>query len=191
MASFDRDPRESPKRVLVVNYDPNWPRMYQTLGEQIWPIVQHCSLYMEHVGSTSVEGLAAKPIIDIDIVVSSPREVKLAIGSLQSAGYIHLGDLGIKGREAFRNPQNDPSYHLYVCEKDGLGLKNPIELRNYLRLHQDEARAYGELKKRLAERFPYDIDSYVRGKTEFVLEILRKTGSFTSRELAEIRSQNE
>ena len=60
---------------------------------------------MEHVGSTSVPGLAAKPIIDIAIVVDSPKEVRLAIENLQSTGYIHLGNLGIEGREAFRNPQ--------------------------------------------------------------------------------------
>ena len=146
---------------------------------------------MEHVGSTSVPGLAAKPVIDIAIVVKSPKEVALAIESLQSAGYVHLGNLGIRGREAFRNPQNDTTYHLYVCEKDGLGLKNQLELRNYLRLHHEEARAYGELKKGLVQKFPFDIESYVRGKTDFVLEILQSSGAFTSQELSEVRSQNE
>lgn len=163
-------------KVEVVNYDPAWPRIFEELKTRIWPVVADFALSIEHVGSTSVAGLAAKPVIDLDIVIPSESEIPLAVERLAALGYEHLGDLGIEGREAFQRPPDTVAHHLYVCVQGSTGLRNHLALREYLRANPEAARAYGELKKRLAQKHPYDIGNYVVEKTEFILGILERMG---------------
>jgi GrpB-like predicted nucleotidyltransferase (UPF0157 family) len=164
------------RTIIVVDYDPAWPEVFQQLSSKVWPLVSDFALSIEHVGSTAVPGLAAKPIIDMSIVVPSEAEIQLAIERLATIGYSHRGNLGIEGREAFHAPAGLPAHHLYGCLPDGLGLQNQLAVRDYLRLHREAARAYGELKKRLAREFPHDIESYIDGKTDFLLDVLRRVG---------------
>ena len=144
---------------------------------------------VEHVGSTSVPGLAAKPIIDLEIVVASASLVPMAIEGLAKLGYAHRGDLGIEGREAFDSPSGLPAHHLYVCVLDNTALKNHLTIRDYLRRHSAAAEKYGNLKKKLARQFPTDIDRYSAAKTDFLLEVLRQTG-LSDRELTANRDAN-
>jgi GrpB-like predicted nucleotidyltransferase (UPF0157 family) len=143
--------------------------------------VSDIALAVEHVGSTSVPGLAAKPIIDISVVVSARAQIPAVIERLAALGYVHQGDLGVEGREAFDGPAGLPAHHLYVCRDDSTALANHLALRDYLRSHPETARAYGELKRRLAREFPHDIDRYIEGKTDFIVDILRATGIAASR----------
>lgn len=175
--------------VKVVDYDLDWPGTFEGVRSHIWLTVQNIAQSIEHVGSTSVSGLAAKPIIDIDIVVSSEAHIPAVIERLATLGYDHLGNLGIEGREAFKAPTHLASHNLYACVAGGLGLKNHLAVRNYLRLNPSVAKAYGELKKRLAQQFPHDIDSYVAGKTNFLLEILR-AANFSSAHIKSIERIN-
>jgi GrpB-like predicted nucleotidyltransferase (UPF0157 family) len=96
---------ENHRRVLVVDYDPSWPDVFEVLRRPVWAAVRDVAVSVEHVGSTAVPGLAAKPIIDIDVVVASSDSLSKAIGRLATLGYIHRGDLGIDDREAFDSPQ--------------------------------------------------------------------------------------
>jgi GrpB-like predicted nucleotidyltransferase (UPF0157 family) len=164
------------QRILVVDYDPAWPDTFEDLRARVWAVVNDFALSVEHVGSTSVPGLAAKPIIDMSVVVPSTGDVSMAIGRLATLGYAHRGNLGVEGREAFRAPPGLPPHHLYVCPTGSLGLSNPLAVRDYPRANPAVARGYGSLKKSLAERFQYDMDSYVDGKTDFILGILREVG---------------
>lgn len=176
-------------RIVVVDYDPAWARHFEQLRASLWEAVHDAAISIEHVGSTSVPGLAAKPIVDLDIVVRSSEESATVIQRLDPLGYTHRGDLGIVGREAFRNPPGGPTHHLYVCLEGSLGLRNHLAVRDYLRSHPDKAIAYGELKRQLAEKFPDDIDSYIDGKADFLQGILRASG-FQSQELATIATPN-
>jgi GrpB-like predicted nucleotidyltransferase (UPF0157 family) len=160
--------------VIVVAYDPAWPQIFEDLRARIWPAVASFALGIEHVGSTSVPGLAAKPIIDLDVVAETPAMVEQIIGALGGLGYVHRGDLGIKGREAMEAPVG-PAHHLYVCLAGSEALRNHLFLRDYLRAHPNLAASYGELKMRLAREFADDIDGYVDGKTDFILEILARS----------------
>ena len=92
------------KKVVVVDYDPAWPAVFGRLRDQVWPVVQDVAISIEHIGSTSVPGLASKSIIDLSIVTPSDAEVPLTIERLVTLGYIHRGNLGIEGREAFKQP---------------------------------------------------------------------------------------
>lgn len=177
------------RSIEVVDYDPAWPDRFERLRSYVWPAIEDVALSIEHVGSTSVPGLAAKPIIDMTVVVKSRADVPRAIARLATLGYVHRGDLGIKGREAFHAPAGLPAHHLYVCPAGALALRNHIAVRDYLRAHPDAARAYGELKQRLAEAYHDDVESYMAGKTAFIAEILREAG-FSPEQLASIEEEN-
>ena len=177
------------RRIEVVDYDPSWPDAFENLRSILWPALADVASSIEHVGSTSVPGLAAKPIIDISIVVPESSGVQIGISCLATLGYVHRGDLGIKGREAFTNPDGLPRHNLYLCPRDSVALANHLALRNYLRTHAEAAREYGELKKRLAQLFPGDIDSYIDGKTTMLLTMLRAAG-FPAEQLQEIERVN-
>jgi GrpB-like predicted nucleotidyltransferase (UPF0157 family) len=177
-------------QVAVHAYDPEWPLAFERIREQVWPAVQIAAMSMEHVGSTSVPGLSAKPVIDACIVVASRRDIPHVVKRLAAIGYEHRGDLGVPDREAFRQPAGLPKHHLYASPRGSLNLKNQLGLRDYLRAHPDAAREYGELKEKLARQLPDDIDSYIAGKTDFILGILRQVG-LTSEELAAIRGINQ
>src|SRR5262245_51865013 len=97
---------------------------------------------IEHVGSTAVPGLAAKPIIDMDVVIRSRSDLPAVITRLATLGYQHQGDLGIPDREAFRPPPGLPPHHLYVCLAGCAALRNHITLRDHLRSHPADAATY-------------------------------------------------
>src|SRR5690242_8803522 len=176
--------------VRVVDYDDGWPSYFEELRARIWPAVSDVAIAIEHVGSTSVPGLAAKPIIDIDVIVpGSPSSVCAAVESLVRIGYEHQGNLGIAGREAFRRPPGSPPHHLYACVEGCTALRNHLIVRDCLRANPDIAREYGDLKKRLAREFPDDIDAYIAGKTELLCRVLAASG-MSEDELEKIRRVN-
>lgn len=144
------------------------------LKAEIWPAVAADSIDIQHVGSTSVPGLCAKPIIDIDIIVADRAKLASVATALQDISYRHLGDLGIPGREAFKADDHAITHHLYACLADSPALKNHLTLRDHLRSHPTDREAYGALKRELARKFPHDIDSYIAGKTAFIEGILAR-----------------
>lgn len=177
------------REIVVVDYDPAWPETFGALRARIWPHVRDVAQALEHVGSTSVPGLAAKPTIDLTLVARPESDLATLVERLSGLGYVHRGDLGIPGREAFFQPEGLPPHHLYVCPPGNLGLRNHLAVRDYLRAHPDVSSEYGRLKKKLAEAFPHDIDRYLEGKTPFLLRILRASG-FDADQLAEIEEAN-
>jgi GrpB-like predicted nucleotidyltransferase (UPF0157 family) len=177
-------------RVQVADYDSDWPRLFLQFRDWIWPSVSDVAIAIEHVGSTSVPGMAAKPIIDIDLVIASRANLPSILLRLGRLGYQHRGDLGVEDREAFRAPENQPAHHLYVCLQNSLALKNHIAVRDYLRTHQSEAMAYSTLKKALAKRFGNERERYGEAKTHFILSILKRC-EFSEKELDSIKRTNQ
>ena len=168
--------QHSARPVIVTDYDTSWPATFLALQGRIREVLGDLADSVEHVGSTSVPGLAAKPIIDIDAIVSHRDKVSAATERLHLLGYVHQGNLGIEDREAYETPAGLPAHHLYVCISGSPALINHITVRDYLRTHPECAVAYGRLKKELASRFPHDAGQYTRAKSEFILRILRKVG---------------
>ncbi|MFN0096331.1 MAG: GrpB family protein [Dehalococcoidia bacterium] len=176
--------------IEVVTYDPAWPGWFEAIRNRVAPALEGAALAIEHVGSTSVPGLAAKPIIDIDVVVrDDDGAVAAAVAALATLGYVHRGDLGIPGREAFFAPAGTLAHHLYVCREGHASLRNHLVLRDYLRGHPKAAAAYGALKRRLAAAHRDDVESYIAGKAPFILGVLAASG-FAGTELAAIAVQN-
>ncbi|AIQ46329.1 hypothetical protein R70723_10905 [Paenibacillus sp. FSL R7-0273] len=160
--------------LIVVDYDPSWTRAFAKLREFVLPVLEDIVVSIEHVGSTSVPGLAAKPIIDLDVVVPTQEDVYIAVQRLATLGYVHEGDLGIKGREAFIPPADVIWHHLYVCTVDSAEYKRHILFRDYMRGHPEDAKRYSNLKIELAERFSKDRAAYSNAKSCFVNEILQR-----------------
>ncbi|OGD61439.1 hypothetical protein A3K78_06340 [Candidatus Bathyarchaeota archaeon RBG_13_52_12] len=175
--------------VLVVPYNTQWKKWFNELREPIW--AKTCDLVVDivHVGSTSIEGMSAKPVIDMDIVIDDWARFPQIVERLSTFGYAHMGNLGIKEREAFR-PVKEPKYphNLYVCHKDSVAYMNHILLRKHLQKNPDSFKRYVDLKVRLADK-AVDVDEYCRLKTDLILEFLRAEG-VPLKELDEIRSEN-
>jgi len=163
-------------RIVVVEYDPRWVQLFEQLRDFVLPVLSDLEVRIEHVGSTSVPGLAAKPIVDIDVVVSTQGDVHAAIQKLATLGYVHEGDLGATGREAFIPPDGITWHHLYVCTVENAEYKRHVLFRDYLRSHPDDAKMYGDLKMELARRFHNDRLAYSNAKSDFVKGILKHAG---------------
>jgi GrpB-like predicted nucleotidyltransferase (UPF0157 family) len=169
-----------PNPIIVVDYDPTWPEQFAALRVHIASALGDLAATIEHVGSTAVPGLAAKPVIDIDVLLSSKEGFREVVERLAPLGYVHEGNLGIAGREVFRLPPDQPAHHLYVCVPDSQEYRRHTAFRDYLRAHPESAEAYGELKRRLARIHHDDREKYLSGKDEFVREILRRVVARTT-----------
>ena len=165
-------------RVQVLPYDAAWKSNFEAIRAEIEAAIGDLILGIEHVGSTSVEGLAAKPCIDIDVVIRDASLLDAVVRGLGEIGYLHEGDLGIKGREAFRyeNKPHLQAHHLYVCPQDSEELYRHLTFRNYLRDNPDAAERYGRVKQEAAALFPHDIDGYIRYKSSCIEELYRLCG---------------
>jgi GrpB-like predicted nucleotidyltransferase (UPF0157 family) len=160
--------------ITIADYDPAWTERFEILRSRIGAVLGPLVAEIGHVGSTAIPGLAAKPIIDIDVLLCSEGDLQFAIERLATIGYDHQGNLGIPGREAFRAPTSEFPHHLYVCSSGSREYDRHITFRDHLRSHPEDARAYEHLKRSLAERFGSDRDAYTLAKTDFIEAILRR-----------------
>ncbi|MEO6204965.1 MAG: GrpB family protein, partial [Mycobacteriales bacterium] len=146
--------------AVVVTWDPNWLHHFDVIAARIAGALPKDAA-IEHVGSTSVEGLASKPIIDVDVVVPTAQAVGPVVEALTRIGYTHRGNLGIQGREAFSVLPGLPYHHLYVVVAGSQPHRDHVDLRDYLRARPDEAERYAEVKRRLAYLLLIDREEYV------------------------------
>ena len=174
------------RTIEIVDYDPAWAEAFAGISRAVAAALGPLALRIEHVGSTAVPGLGAKPIIDLDVVIESTAVLPPVVEALETLGYTHEGDGGIAGREAFGReaatvPADGsgrawPAHHLYVCPGDSEELRRHLRFRDYLRGHPEAAARYDALKRDLARRHANDIDAYVEGKSAFVEGILAVDG---------------
>jgi GrpB-like predicted nucleotidyltransferase (UPF0157 family) len=160
-------------RVRVAAYDERWPALFGAESTRLQAALAAAGLdvALEHMGSTAVPGLAAKPIIDILGGLRVEGDRMAAIAALVAAGYVHRGEQGIPGRDFFR--RGDPRrYHLHLTVIDSAFWNDHRAFRDWLRAHPEVAAEYARLKVELATRHPGDRESYTDGKTEFVRRVL-------------------
>lgn len=166
------------RKVIVVPYDINWKLDFEKIKEELQTVVGDLVLSIEHVGSTAVEGLSAKPCIDIDIVIKDYSVFDNLVQRLAEFGYIHEGDLGIKDREAFtyNNKDHLQKHHLYVCPQYSKELYRHITFREFLKNNPSAVKEYSLIKETAAKIFPNDINKYIEYKTPCILQIYKKCG---------------
>lgn len=163
-----------PTALIVVAYDPTWPQTFKTAKAQILQAVAPHVQSVHHVGSTSVPGLAAKPIIDILVGVCDWTEARAAIAPLQRIGWEFRGPRGILRRHYFaiRLPDGRRTHHLHMLELTSTHYADMLAFRNHLRTHPAAANQYATLKRRLATRPEPHPGAYQQSKAPFIHRIL-------------------
>jgi len=160
--------------MLIHAYTPQWQTNFEKLKQVLQQPFAGCPVVIEHVGSTSVPGLAAKPIIDIDIVYPVDISFDQIKNGLAQLGYYHNGDQGIAGREAFRRSPDIVkhstldaiSHHLYVCREDSVELQRHLLFRDYLRQDPESRKQYEEIKTGIAIQANQDKIAYAEIKEQ-------------------------
>jgi GrpB-like predicted nucleotidyltransferase (UPF0157 family) len=165
-------------KVTVLPYDKAWKTDFEAICKEIKAAVGDLIVGIEHVGSTSVEGMSAKPCIDLDVVIRDSTLLEAVIGRLGTIGYEHEGDLGIPGREAFRysGKHHLKKHHLYVCPQNSAELHRHITFRDYLRNHPEAVSQYSAIKEKAAELFPDDVEQYILYKSPCIAALYRLCG---------------
>ena len=175
--------------VTVVPYSSEWPEQFARVAADLRRALADVPvLSIEHVGSTSVPGLAAKPVIDID-VVARREDLPAVITALVAVGYTHRGDLGVPDRESMAAPDDDPRRNVYVCVQGTLHLRNHLAVRTILRERADLRDRYGAIKTELARDPTMDIERYLALKSPVLQEVLTLS-DLTDAEKREILALN-
>ena len=166
------------KRVVVVPYNQKWESAFEEIKKEIEAVIGDIILGIEHIGSTSVKGMSAKPCIDIDVIIKDYSVFNDIVEKLGVIGYLHEGNLGIKDREAFKytDKHNLMMHHLYVCPQYSEELNRHITFRDFLRHNTEAVIKYSLVKEKAAELFPNDIDKYIEYKTPCIEELYAMCG---------------
>lgn len=160
----------------VVDHDPRWPRLYEEERARILVAIGPWVAGIEHVGSTAVRGLAAKPIIDVLVGIRALADAVHCIPHLQAIGYEYVPEYEkeLPERRYFRKgPVENRTHHLHLVEKGGEFWTSHLRFRDYLRDHPEAVRDYDALKRSLAAKYENDRDAYTESKAEFIRAILR------------------
>lgn len=160
------------QHIVVTEYNPLWVDMFEAESAKIKDILNGNCIEVYHIGSTSVAGLAAKPVIDIMPVVYDLEEVDKVSAEFEKTGYEYMGEFGIPGRRYLRKGGDERTHQIHIFSKENThDIERHLAVRNYLRTHSDVCERYAHLKKELANKFPYDIEGYCDGKEEFVQQL--------------------
>jgi GrpB-like predicted nucleotidyltransferase (UPF0157 family) len=158
--------------VRLVPYTQEWERLFEEEKCRLQAAVGKYVLDIQHVGSTSIPGMLAKPILDIAIAVQNFEEAGICIQPIEQSGYEYMGENGIPRRRFF--VKGDPrTHHIHMNEMGSWDWNNQIDFRDYLIQHPESAEEYAELKLALAQRYPTDRQSYLDGKAPFIERVLQ------------------
>jgi len=164
------------RKIEVVKYDEKWPKLFEEETLLIKDIFSDELLEIHHIGSTSVPGLKAKPVIDIMPVVKDIEKVDKYNEKMKKIGYEPKGEYGIEGRRFFMKGGEDRSHNVHIFQYDNKeAVERHIVVRDYLRNHEDAVEEYAEIKTKGAEKHPNDINDYCDYKDKFVKELEKKS----------------
>ncbi|HEY5639925.1 MAG TPA: GrpB family protein [Dehalococcoidia bacterium] len=177
-----------PLPIVIADYDPRWPAMYAEEGARISEAAGEWLLGIEHVGSTSVPGLAAKPIVDVMPGLRSLDDAPHVISAMEELGYQYIPEYEdeLPERRYFVRPpgrgyRHKRLFHIHAVETTSEFWRRHLAFRDYLRLHPETAAEYAALKRRLADEYGSDREGYTEAKTGFItrieaLALKRETG---------------
>jgi GrpB-like predicted nucleotidyltransferase (UPF0157 family) len=163
--------------IVIETYNPQWPKKFSREAFMIRLMIARYTTAIEHIGSTAVPGLAAKPIIDILIGVKNLSDSPDFIPPLIRLGYIYIPEYEVdlpERRYLYKHRNGKSAFHLHMVETGSDFFKRHIAFREYLRSHPDAAAQYAELKLRLAKEYGSDRAGYTNAKTNFIQDIERK-----------------
>lgn len=168
-----------PWDVALRPYEPAWARAFEREAERLRRALREDAVAVEHIGSTAVPGLDAKPIVDIQLGVRSLAAIEARVDDLAALGYEYVPayDAALPERRFFRRADpatGERTHHVHACVPGTPFWQRHVRFRDALRAEPDLARAYAVLKRDLAQRFPDDPDAYTRGKTDFIVGVLAR-----------------
>jgi GrpB-like predicted nucleotidyltransferase (UPF0157 family) len=166
--------------ITIADYDDSWPEQYEAEKERILSELGARLTAIEHIGSTAVPGLAAKPVIDIMPGVPTLADAEQCIEGMRRLGYERGVDDPVPGRVYFRKGFPDRKLQVHIAENGGDFWRRHLAFRDYLRGHPDDAADYAALKRRLAALHPRDVVAYTDAKSDFILGIEEKAAAATS-----------
>lgn len=162
--------------VRISSHDPGWQGRFEAEAERIRAALAGQPAAIEHVGSTAVQGLDAKPTIDILVGLSALEAGEIARGAMERLGYTYRGEAGVPGRIFFRKGVSFPrDFNVHFVQRGGPLWRQMLDFRDYLRQHPETALEYGALKTRLVlSKEGRRLEGYAAGKETFIAEVLRK-----------------
>ncbi|CAA0092528.1 Dephospho-CoA kinase [BD1-7 clade bacterium] len=155
--------------IQVAPYNPQWPAEYEREKQLILASIPIQELLVHHIGSTSVQGLAAKPIIDLLIEVRDVEELDHCTAAFESLGYDCKGEFGIPDRRYFQKGESDRTHQIHAFEKGSIGARRHLAFRDYLIAHNAIANEYAELKYQAARACENTIEVYCEFKNKFIV----------------------
>ncbi|SDW23448.1 GrpB family protein [Paenibacillus sp. CF384] len=167
--------------IIVVPYDAAWVNEFQEIGLRLREALGETALRIDHIGSTSVRGLAAKPVIDIQVSVRSLEPVDLYRNGFEQLGYTFRADNPELTKRYFREGAGMRRTHIHVREAGSFGEQFALLFRDYLRAHQDEADGYANVKMNLMAQFAQDRQRYVDEKDPYIWAIMRRASDWSQR----------
>lgn len=160
--------------VMLKQYDTRWAELFEEEHVRLKAVLGD-EVEVQHVGSTSVPGLGAKPILDIGVGIEDFDAASASVESLEKLGYTFRGEQGIPRRHYFvKGPDDNRTHHLHMLERTNPEWRKLLFFRDYLRAHPEALGQYQKLKTHLAEQFPGDREAYTNGKHTFIQDILNR-----------------
>ena len=161
-------------RVELFPYDQSWEQAFSELADDMHKLIGASIRAIDHVGSTAVPGMPAKPIIDVDITLASLADIPAASAVLTASGYEPRGNRYDDDVWAFMKHDRKPKQRIYLCPPENETHRRRLIFRDYLRAHKDVAAAYAALKQQLAAKFPNDGDRYTAEKRDFIETVVAR-----------------
>jgi GrpB-like predicted nucleotidyltransferase (UPF0157 family) len=184
MGSCGRAPAEREMAgdpIQVVPYDPAWPAMFARQAAELREALGAVALRIDHIGSTAIPRLAAKPVIDVQISVAAFEPLDAYRGPLQRLGYVFRADNPDRTKRYFREPPRQRRTHLHVRRAGSFGEQFALLFRDFMRAHPDVATEYADLKIKLAERYSEDRTAYTDAKGPFIWSVIAQADAWAQR----------
>ncbi len=173
--------QEPAQSLTIANYDAKWPMRFGELGSRLRSELGEVALRIDHIGSTAVPGLAAKPIIDVQISVVSLEPVDAFRMPLEECGFTWRSDNPERTKRYFRERAGEPRTHIHVRRAGSFSEQLALLFRDYLRAHRDAADGYGRQKRALASLLSRDRHAYTESKTSITWRIIQEADAWAQR----------
>ena len=166
-------------KIEIVDYDPTWPDLFRQTALPIRQVLGDVALRINHIGSTSVPGAAAKPVIDIQISVRALEPLADFHQPLESLGYVWRADNDDKTKRFFREPPETHRTHIHVRELGSWAEQQALLFRDYLRAHPADVAEYVALKRRLAQEFADNREAYTDAKGPLIWQVMMRANTWS------------
>lgn len=169
-------------KVEVVPHDPRWRDAFKSEAMHVEAALGSNVVAIHHIGSTAIPGIHAKPVIDLLVEVDDIEAIDARRSAMETIGYQVMGEFGIPGRRYFRKDDRHGArtHQVHAFQAGWAEVERHLAFRDYMIAHPADAQRYSELKRKLAEDYPWDMDGYVDGKDGFIREMDRRAAEWRS-----------